>query len=269
MSAALAKLSEAKLRAWLLARMRGEQEDPPVDESRMESPDDYVKVVHRQTGDAKFRARLEKAAVGALREAAAGDLSGGVDARAARNLAALADGLELSAAEPVLREIAQRGALGGHDGALDPDAEELVLFALAGVQKPETLFGAWLAVWNREVPRLWPVVTAGLRLSDAKRALAILPRAAERGARHADFPLGEVLWAFATDERYAATDIAGALAGLSREQRARCRRALEELGAEPAELNAWLAGLPARPFWERPGLRIPCPPRFVEIAASC
>ncbi len=264
MTAALARLSEAKLRAWLLARMRGEHEDPPVDPSRLESPDDYVEALHEETRDARFRARLEKAIVAALREAAAGDLRGGRDARAVSYLAELVDALELGAATPVLGEVAERGALGGHDGGLDPDAEGSVLFALGGLQKPRVLFDAWLAVWQREVPALWPVVTAGLRLSDAKRALAILPKVVERAKRHPDFPLGEVLWAFATDGQCEAADIAGALRGLAPAARARCRAALEELGAEPAQLDAWLPEITVRAWWVRRSPRQP--PRFDEAA---
>jgi len=53
-SAALARMSEAKLRAWLLARMRDVHEDPPVADSRLEGPDDYVHLVHpRAPGDAR------------------------------------------------------------------------------------------------------------------------------------------------------------------------------------------------------------------------
>ncbi len=165
----------------------------------------------------------------------------------------------------MLLEIARRGVLGGHHG-IDVEAEPPVLFALAGLQQPGALFEAWLAAWKRDVPGLWPVITAGLRLSDAKRALTILPTAVERAVGHADF-LGEVLWAFATDERYAAADIAGALRELPPEARERSRRALEALGAEEAELAEWL---PARvvPAWcTRPGLRIIRPPRFAEMAA--
>lgn len=240
MTRSLGTLDEAELRAWLLARMRGEDVDPPVDEGRLESPDDFVQLVHQQTSDMDLRARIEQATVSALGEVARGDLRAGPDARAARHLAALADGLSLSAAEPVLREIARRGALGGHDDALDPDAEPFILFALAGLQKKGELYDAWHHVWNRPLPRLWPVVSAGLRLSDPQRALKILHNAVVRAGKHPGFPLGEILWAFAADERYAATDIAAALRTLDERQRSRARVALEELGAEPAELDAWL-----------------------------
>ncbi len=91
MSAALSRMSEAKLRVWLLARMRGEHVDPPVDASRLESPDDYVKLMHHETRDTKLRARLEKVTVTALQEVAAGNLRRGRDAVAVRHLAALAD----------------------------------------------------------------------------------------------------------------------------------------------------------------------------------
>jgi hypothetical protein len=236
----LHRMDEARLRAWLLARMRGVEEDPPVSEMHMESPDDYVAVAYEQSRSKAFRARLGKAVVAAIEEAAKGKLRGGRDARAIRYLAELADSLELDAAAPVLHALAERGALGGHDDALDHEAEELVLFALAGLQDPGVLFAKWLALWQRDLPHLWPVVTAGLRLSDPKRALVILPQAVRRGASHPGFPYGEVLWAYATDERYAAGDFAAALTGLPREALLRCRDALRSLGATDAELAAWV-----------------------------
>ena len=140
--------------------------------------------MHRETRDERFRARLEKAIVAALKEAGARDMCAGRDARAVRFLSALVHGLHLEAAAPVLLSIAERGALGGHDHAIDGEAENLVLFALAGLQEPEALWPKWHALWKRDVPRLWPVVTAGLRLSNAGKALAILPEAVKRAARH-------------------------------------------------------------------------------------
>ncbi|WP_437732022.1 hypothetical protein [Sorangium sp. So ce1335] len=259
-------LSAAELRAWLLARMRGEKEDPPVSELHMESPDDYVATLHEQSRNKAFRARLEKAAVAALAEAAQGNLRGGPDARAVRYLAELVDTLEVRAAESTLREIAERGALGGHDDALDADAEELVLFALAGLQAPGELYSKWLAVWQRELPRLWPVVTAGLRISAPERALGILPEAVERARRYHDFPLGDVLWAFATDSIYKPGVVASALAGLSSEGRRRCRDALAALGAEENELDAWLPDRgpegPRTPAWARLKKGPDLPPRL-------
>lgn len=263
----LAGLTDAKLRAWILARMRGEKVDPPVSESRMESPEDYVRAVHGESTDKKFRARLEKAVIAALREAGSGDLKSGIDAIATRHLAALADALELREAAPVLAGIAERGAFGGHRVEIDPEAEELVLFALAGLQKPGSLWSKWLTLWKGEFPRLWPVTTAGLRLSDPKKALGILPEVVERATRDSEFPLGDVLWAYATDESYGANDVAQALGGLSLEARARCREALKEMGAEPHEIAAWVPASPASlaktdlPSWAR-RCSILRPPRF-------
>jgi hypothetical protein len=241
----LHRMSEAKLRAWLLARMRGEQEDPPVSEMHMESPDDYVAVLHEQSRSKAFRARLEKAVVAALEEAAKGKLRRGRDARAVRYLAELADSLELRAAAPILQAIAERGAFGGHDDALDAEAEELVLFALAGLQEPGVLFPKWRAVWERDLPSLWPVVSAGLRLSDPKAALAILPYAVERGESHPDFPHGEVLWAYATDERYGKGEIAAVLERLSPQALQHCRDALTSLGATDDEVESWVPAPPS------------------------
>lgn len=237
---ALARLSEPKLRAWILARMREDHVDPPIAESRLESLDDYVRLVYQETDDEKFRAKIEKAALAALGEVAEGDLRAGPDARAARNLAALVDGLDLDDAAPVLQAIAERGAFGGNEGGLDPAAEEMVLFALAGLQTPGKLWAKWEALWQQKSPRLWPVVTAGLRLSNAKKALGILPEAVRRAASHAEFPLGEVLWAFATEEQFDSKDIAPALKGLSPEERKRCREALSALGAEQDEIDEWV-----------------------------
>ena len=238
--AALARLSEPKLRAWILARMRGQQQDPPVDESRLESPDDYVRVIHQETRDAKFRVRLEKAALAALREAAEGRLQAGPDARAVRHLSALLDGVKLRGAVPALQKVAELGAFGGNLDGLDPDTEQMVLAALAGLQSPDTLWGKWEALWQREVLRLWPVVTVGLRLSNPQRALEILPEVVRRAAGHPGFPLGDVLWAFATDERYTASEFANALDGLTGAEFERCRQVLRELGAKETELDNWV-----------------------------
>jgi hypothetical protein len=278
----LARMSETDLRAWLLARMRGEREDPPVDRSRLESPEDHVRAVHDAAADPAFRGRIAAASLGALEAAAAGDLRAGPDARAIRHLAALADGLALRDAASILQQVAERGAFGGHPDGLDPDAEEMVLFALAGLQPQGALWPGWDALWRNAAPRLWPVVTAGLRLSDPVRALAILPEAVRRAASHASFPLGEVLWAFATDERYTTADIARALAGLSPEERRRCRDALLALGADPGEVDGWLAApSPPReqpsqgaqaprdplPPWAIRRGALTRPPRFVETRA--
>ncbi|WP_437304708.1 hypothetical protein [Sorangium sp. So ce388] len=268
----IADLSAAKLRSWLLARMRGQKEDPPVSELHMEGPDDYVATIYEQSRDKAFRTRLEKAAVAALAEAAQGSLREGPDARAVRYLAELVDTLELRAAESTLREIAERGAFGGHGGALDPEAEELVLFALAGLQAAGELYSKWLAIWTSELPHLWPVVTAGLRISDPDRALEILPEAVERARRYPAFPLGDVLWAFATDPTYKPGVIAGALASLSNEARRRCRDALSALGAEKDELDAWVPDRgpegSTTPAWARRKKGPELPPRFHDRAAA-
>lgn len=276
---AVTKMTEPQLRAWLLARMRGEQVEPPIDESRLESPDDYVQALVRQSKDRRFHARLNKAIIGALQEAA-DRLTSGPGVAAVRHLAALADGLELRAAAPILSEIASKGVFGGHHGAVDPAAEEMVLFALAGLQAPGELWSQWFALWERDAPQFWPVVTAGLRISDPKRALAILPRAVERSGVHPEFPLGEVLWAFATDAHVDVGDFAAALAKLDSRARTRCRQALEAVGAQPHELDAWLPeqsdertvtgkAIPGGvvPWWEWPGLNLRRPPRFTDVAA--
>jgi hypothetical protein len=263
---ALTRMSEPALRAWILARVRGEREEPPIAEDRLESPDDYVQLVHQQTSDAKLRARIEKASLAALRETASKKLRKGRDAQAIQHLAALVNGLGLRDAAPTLLEIAERGALGGHDGGVDPDAEEMVLFALAELQAPKVLWPRWYAAWQQEIPRLWPVVTSGLRLSDPKKALAILPTVVDRAAKHADFPLGEVLWAYATDEKHRAEDFAAALKGLSPAALARCREALESVGASSEELDAWIPSPPSQVWWKRPGLHSTAPPRLEEVA---
>jgi len=232
--------------------MRG-QEDPPIDESRLESPDDYVCAVYQEARDAKFRARLEKAVLAALEEVAAGDLRGGNDARALRHISALIDGMDLRRAAPRLKKIAEQGIFGGQQAGLDPAAEEIVLLALAGLQASAILWSKWEALWRQDIPRLWPVVTVGLRFSDPGKALAVLPVAVERAASHPEFPLGEVLWAFATDERYTANEFARALDGLPASALERCRVALQELGATPEELDAWVPRSAAAtlPAWAR------------------
>jgi hypothetical protein len=267
---ALDRMSEAKLRAWLLSRMRGERVDPPVSEDRLESPADYVRLVHHTTRDEAFRARLDNAIVAALAEAAKGPMRSGRDARAVRHLASLSASLNLRAATPVLLALAERGAFGGHDRALAPEAEELVLFALAALQDPRVLFPRWLALWKRDLPHLWPVVSAGLRIADPKPALAILPEAVARASTHPGFPLGDVLWAYAADERdpYEEGEIAGALAGLGPEAAQRCRDAVKRLGATDDEIESWVPA-PTLGVWLRPRAQTPADvPRFhLEKAA--
>ncbi len=261
----LARLSGPALLAWLLARMREQDVDPPVDASRLESPDDYPRAVYVESRDSKFRTRLEKATVAALREVAAGDLKAGPDTGAARHLAALADGIDLRSAEPVLKDIALRGAFGGHAGGLEKRAEETVLLALAALQQPGSLWPKWLTLWKSALPHLWPVATVGLRFSDPQRALEVLPEAVERATEDSTFPLGEVLWAYATDERLTERDIANALDDLSPEHKERCRAALRDMGAEEAELDAWLPRIGGSvPDWARISPITHCP-RITEF----
>lgn len=259
-AATLVRLTEPKLRAWLLARMREQHVDPPVDPTRLESPDDYPRVVYVETADPRFRARFEKATLAALHEAAAGDLLQGPDTRAVRHLAALADGIDLRGAAPVLKDIAERGAFGGHDSQLEAGAEEMVLLALATLQPPNSLWPQWQDLWQRLVPRLWPIATVGLRFSDPERALRILPEAVRRAAKYPEFPLGEVLWAHATDDRLTELDVANALADLSADEKERCRAALRTMGAEEAELDAWLPQVNRSfPAWARVSPITHCP----------
>lgn len=262
----LARLSGPALLAWLLARMREQQVDPPVDASRLESPDDYPRAVYVESRDLKFRARLEKATVAALREVAAGDLKTGPDTGAARHLAALADGIDLRIAVPVLKDIALRGAFGGHADGLEKATEETVLLALAALQPPASLWPRWLTLWQQPaLSHLWPVATVGLRFSDPERALEILPEAVHRAAKDPKFPLGEVLWAYATDERATGRDIANALADLTPEDNERCRAALRGMGAEEAELEAWLPRIGRSvPDWARISPITHCP-RITEF----
>lgn len=253
-------LAEPKLRAWLLARMREQEIDPPVDLHRLESPDDYPRALHAATRDRELRARLEKVTLTGLREVAAGDLRSGPDACAVRNLAALAEGIELQKARPVLQAIAERGAFGGHSDGLEVEAEERILLALATLQTPGSLWPQWERLWRRDDPRLWPIATVGLRLSDPVRALAILPEVVRRAAADPGFPIGEVLWAYATDERMTALNVSEALAGLTADEKERCRAALRVLGAEDSELAAWLpAASEGFPEWARISTIKHCP----------
>jgi hypothetical protein len=267
---ALKQMNEGRLRVWLLARMRGERLDPPLSEGRLESPQDFVQAIVQESSDKQFHRRMQKAILGALDEAAAGNLREGPDAEAVRHLANLVDGLELRGAASMLQSIAERGVLGGHDDAIDPFTDEMVLFALAGIQAPGVLWQQWLALWNRDVPNFWPVASSGLRLSDPGRALSILPSAIERAAKHPEFPLGDILWAFANDGNRSASDIAAALARLGPDARARCRRALAGVGASASDIDAWLAELGPQPsatraWLERPGLNKALP-RFTPLA---
>lgn len=266
---ALTRMNEGRLRAWLLARMRGESVDPPLSEGRHEAPQDYVQAIVQESSSQPFIKRMHKAILGALDEVAQADLREGPDADAVRHLANLVDGLELREAAPQLQTIAECGVFGGHDDAIDPYTEEMVLFALAGIQIPGALWQRWQALWERDAPRFWPVASSGLRLSDPGRALDILPTAVERAARHPDFPLGELLWAFANDGNHSASDLAAALARLKPDARARCRRALEGVGAPARDIDAWLAEPRPRAatkpqWWSRRGLSLEVP-RFTPL----
>ena len=135
----------------------------------------------------------------ALEEAGRGDLHDGPNARAVRALALLAHGLALGTAAPGLRTVADRGALGGHDGGIEPDVETTVLVALAGLQKPQELWSAWHHLWRRGPARLWPVAVTGMRRSLPEGALAFLPEIVKRAEGREGFPLGQLLWGFGKD----------------------------------------------------------------------
>lgn len=239
-AADLARMTEPKLRAWLLARVREQHIDPPIDAARLESPEDFPRLVYNQTRDKKFRARLKNAILGALDELSRGHLHQRTEARAIAHLAALVDDTRLHDAVRTLQRVADLGAFGGHSGRLHPDAEEKVLLALASLQPRDTLWPKWLALWQRDTPHLWPAATVGLRLSAPERALEILPEAVHRAMKHPEFPLGEVLWSFATADAVTDADVARALADLSPAARKHARVALATLGAEEAQLDAWL-----------------------------
>lgn len=110
----------------------------------------------------------------------------------------------------------------------------------------------------------------GLRFSAPARALEILPEAVDRATKHPGFPLGEVLWAYATDDRLTSINIADALSDLSPPAKDRCRAALRVLGAEEADIDAWLAPIPANdsgyPGWARISPITRCP-RITEALA--
>jgi hypothetical protein len=250
--------------------MRGEREDPPISAGRFESPEDFVAVVHQQTTDDAFRARLQAATLGALDEAAVGEILAGADAGAIRYLANLTGALKITAAAPALQSIAERGVFGGHEGVIEPEAEEATLFALAGLQPEKTLWAQWYALWTRGRARLWPLATAGLRLSNPERAIMILPEAVERGIRQPEFPLGEVLWAFATDPRFTAADIASALQRFSEGTSKLCREALKAMGADDDELAAWIPAAKRAqpgPRWVQRAQPLPARPPPLTVPA--
>jgi hypothetical protein len=267
---ALERMSENALRTWLLARMRGEQEDPPLSTSHLETPFDFVRVARDQSTDGAFHDRVERTAIGALREAGRGDLHEGRDARAVRALAFLIDGLDLNEAAPVLHQIAARGALGGHLGALADDVESAVLVALAGLQLRDTLWKDWRKLWNEGPSRLRPVAVTGMRRSSPDRALDFLPKVVQHAMKRDEFPLGQILWGFGRDPNVEAGELATALGELSSDARVRCREALRKIGAKDEQIDGWVPAARPRsnhpPPWARmETVRITAPHRLVEI----
>ncbi|WP_437894446.1 hypothetical protein [Sorangium sp. So ce124] len=259
-------MEEEQLLDWLLRRMRAEEADPPLSTLHAETPDDYVAVIHGQTTDLTFRERLERAVVTGLEMSGASDVLTTRDAEAVRNLAELALRRRISAAAPVLRRIAERGAFGGRARGLVEIVERSVLFALAGLQERKLLWENWLSLWRQGAPVPWPIIVAGLRLSNPSKATELLPEIVERALSGGRFPLGEVLWAFGTDPVIDAGQIAKALSGLSPEAVARCRRDLEEIGALAEELDAWLPpAVPSvHPTWARRGHLPRKPPSMIR-----
>lgn len=247
----LERMSKDDLRGWLLQRMRGGKADPPIAAAQTEAPDDYVAVIHERAMDPGFRARLEAVITEALGEVARGDLRGGRDAIALKNLVELVDRRELRGALPLLEKIAEGGIFGGREGQIEPRAEEAVLFALAGLQNPKVLWGAWARLWQQEDAALWPTAIVGLRISNPDRAAAMLPEIVQRALSTRKVPLGEILWGFGTDPSLESEQIAKALDSLSRAELRACRRELEEVGATEEEIERWLPAVSPRvlPVW--------------------
>jgi hypothetical protein len=249
-AATLERMSEDELAAWVLARLRGQQADPPLSAAHLETPFDFVRVIHDQAGEA-FRERLERAVLAALRQAGQGDLREGSDAQAVRLAALLVDGLDLRTAVPALQVVAARGAWGGHD-EIAPDVEVAILVALAGLQPERELWDHWRQLWRSGPERLLPVAVTGMRRSNPQAALLFLPDIVRRADAIPAFPLGQLLWAFGRDPRYEARQIADELTSeLSPSERERCRAALREVGAEDGEIDAWVPPPKAPPAWAR------------------
>lgn len=264
---ALTRMSEEELRGWLLRRMRGEEADPPISAAHLEGPDDYVAVVHGQTMDPAFRARLEVVIGQALAEVGKGDLRGGPDAVALKNLAELADRRELRDTLPVLQAIAERGIFGGQAGQMEPRVEEAVLFALAGLQKPRVLWSAWKRLWQGDDPGLWAIAVVGLHGANPDRAVGMLPEIVRKALPSDRIPLGEILWAFGADPSLDAEQLAEALKALSARELRACRRELEEVGATEEEIEEWLPAMPSGvflfPLWAQRDQVLPSsPPRL-------
>ncbi|MBK9266419.1 MAG: hypothetical protein IPM54_42360 [Polyangiaceae bacterium] len=239
---ALEEMDEKALTGWLVRRMRGEEADPPLSSMHLETPDDFVAVVHGRTTDAAFRGRLENGIVEALREIAKNpDLRAGKDANAVQHLAALILRRAIRTAVPVLLAIAERGILGRTNREIDANAERMVLMALARLQEPKLLAHHWIGVWCSKDPALWPIATAGLRHSDPEQGVALLPEIITRAKSHRDFPLGEVLWAYRADPRIGPPRLAQELGKLGNWERARCRMALMDVGATAEQIDELLA----------------------------
>lgn len=263
--AALEKMSFEELRDYVVRRMRGDEADPPLAVTRGETPEDFLEVVHGQTSDEEFRARLEEAVVSALRHfAKVLDLATGVDADAVRHLAKFVQWRTLgkAAAEKavsMLLCLAIRGLLGQGRRELDADTERAVLRALAKVQEPGILFHYWQRAWRSQDPALWPVAVAGLRRSVPDKALQLMPEMVARAKQTPGFPLGEVLWAFRADPNLGPPKLSKALDLLDEADRNLCREALRNVGASENQIDELLSRAPdldqkaaAPPWWAQP-----------------
>src|SRR6185437_799994 len=104
------RMNDEDLARWVLARMRGEQEDPPLSSARLEARFDFVCVAHQVSEDRAFQTRLEAVVLHALSTVGLGDLRAELDRRALRALSFLADALDLRDAAPKLAAVAERGA---------------------------------------------------------------------------------------------------------------------------------------------------------------
>lgn len=171
----------------------------------------------------------------AIEQASKRSLKSGKDARAVTWLAALADRLHVQEAYLPLLEIADRGVLGGFKGRLEPDMENIVLYALSGLQKRNTLWERWLRAWGMKTPEHWPVITTGIRMCDPRKAPTILPSAVSRSTTDPKFSLGEVLWSYCTDPK-----IKSIAPFLDEVSLGRCQEALRSVGATEEEITSWL-----------------------------
>jgi hypothetical protein len=214
-----------------------------------EEPVDLLRTLRRELKESTAREAFDRAVVIGLRtlrtqSVHVGKAATEIESSALISYASLIQQEKIILTADEIERMAEHTRLFTPVALLDEQLERSVLGALATVQPPGKLTEHWKKLWRNGPPSLQPLATAGLRRSNAKAATDILPEIVQQARHDKDFPLGDILWAYAHDGscEIGRIGVRDALEKLSLEDRAFAAKALKTVGAEPeeiAEITGW------------------------------